>query len=58
MNTTFVGRKKELSQLNLLLNKKSASLVVVKGRRWIGKSRLIGMDFKRTMPRVCKKRPS
>jgi len=41
MNTAFVGRKKELSQLNLLLNKKSASLVVVKGRRRIGKSRLI-----------------
>lgn len=41
MNDTFVGRKKELDQLNLLLNKKSASLAVVKGRRRIGKSRLI-----------------
>jgi AAA+ ATPase superfamily predicted ATPase len=39
--STFVGRRKELNQLNLLLNKKSASLVVVKGRRRIGKSRLI-----------------
>lgn len=39
--STFVGRKKELNKLNLLLNKKSASLVVVKGRRRIGKSRLI-----------------
>lgn len=41
MIATFVGRKKQLSQFNLLLKKKSASLVVVKGRRRIGKSRLI-----------------
>ena len=37
----FVGRKKELKDLTTLLNKKTASLVVVKGRRRIGKSRLI-----------------
>ena len=37
----FIGRKKELSKLNDLLSKKIASLVVVKGRRRIGKSRLI-----------------
>jgi AAA+ ATPase superfamily predicted ATPase len=37
----FVGRKKELEELNALLNKKAASLVVVKGRRRIGKSRLL-----------------
>ncbi len=37
----FVGRKKELAELNLLLKKKSASLVVIRGRRRIGKSRLI-----------------
>lgn len=37
----FIGRKKELKQLSLLLKKKTASLVVVKGRRRIGKSRLI-----------------
>ncbi len=37
----FIGRKKELSQLNRLLEKDTASLVVVKGRRRIGKSRLI-----------------
>jgi AAA+ ATPase superfamily predicted ATPase len=37
----FVGRKKELKELNALLNKKTASLVVVKGRRRIGKSRLL-----------------
>lgn len=37
----FIGRKKELSSLDLLLKKKSASLVVIRGRRRIGKSRLI-----------------
>lgn len=37
----FVDRKRELESLSALLKKKSASLVVVKGRRRIGKSRLI-----------------
>lgn len=37
----FVGRDQALKRLKLLLGKKSASLVVVKGRRRIGKSRLI-----------------
>lgn len=37
----FVGRKDELERLNSLLGKKSASVVVVKGRRRIGKSRLV-----------------
>ena len=37
----FVGRANILQRLRLLLNKKTASLVVVKGRRRIGKSRLI-----------------
>ncbi len=37
----FVGRKKELELLDLLLKKKSASFVVIRGRRRIGKSRLI-----------------
>jgi AAA+ ATPase superfamily predicted ATPase len=41
LETPFVGRKKELKDLNLLISKKSASLVVVRGRRRIGKSRLI-----------------
>lgn len=40
----FVGRARELRDLNLLLRKKSSSLVVVQGRRRIGKSRLI-MEF-------------
>ncbi len=37
----FIGRKQELEDLAGLLQKKSASLVVVQGRRRIGKSRLI-----------------
>ncbi len=37
----FIGRKKELESLELLLKKKSASIVVIRGRRRIGKSRLI-----------------
>jgi uncharacterized protein len=37
----FIGRENEHSQLNNLLKKKTSSLVVIKGRRRIGKSRLI-----------------
>src|SRR5271168_4012215 len=37
----FVGREEELQELEALLKKKSASFVVVKGRRRIGKSRLL-----------------
>jgi len=37
----FVGRTKELARLKDLTNKRSASLVVVQGRRRIGKSRLV-----------------
>jgi len=37
----FIGRKAELQQLNSLLQKKSASLVIIKGRRRVGKSRMI-----------------
>ncbi len=40
-NTPFYGRIDELNRLNILLNKKSSSLIVIKGRRRIGKSRLI-----------------
>lgn len=36
----FFGRQRELGLLKSLLKKKSASLVVIKGRRRIGKSRL------------------
>ncbi len=41
MTTPFVGRAEELKSLGDLLLKKSASLIVVRGRRRIGKSRLI-----------------
>jgi len=37
----FIGRTRELEDLGLLLKKKSASLVVIRGRRRVGKSRLI-----------------
>lgn len=37
----FVGRKEEIERLNLLFSKRSASLVVIRGRRRIGKSRLV-----------------
>ena len=39
--TRFIGRKRELETLSSLAKKKSASLVVLKGRRRIGKSRLV-----------------
>jgi uncharacterized protein len=41
MSAEFIGRKEELQQLNRLLQQKGPRLVVVKGRRRIGKSRLI-----------------
>lgn len=37
----FIGRKKELGHLKDLLKKNTASFVVIKGRRRVGKSRLI-----------------
>ena len=37
----FIGRVKELDILNRLASKKSSSLVVIRGRRRIGKSRLV-----------------
>ncbi|MBS0585787.1 MAG: ATP-binding protein [Verrucomicrobia bacterium] len=40
MQHSFVGRKRELEMLGELFKKKSASLVVIRGRRRIGKSRL------------------
>lgn len=39
--TQFVGRSKEIDRLSSLRSKKTPSLVVVKGRRRVGKSRLI-----------------
>lgn len=49
--TPFIGRKQELAGLEELLKKKSASLVVISGRRRIGKSRLaeeFGRSFSKT----------
>ncbi len=45
----FTGRKRELQGLKALLAKKTASLVVIRGRRRIGKSRLID-EFAKDMP--------
>lgn len=48
----FIGRQRELSSLMGLLAKRSASLIVIKGRRRIGKTRLLeqfGKNFKRTI---------
>lgn len=39
--TDFVGRKRELENLHLLLERQLAALVVIRGRRRIGKSRLV-----------------
>lgn len=39
--TRFIGRKGELTQLEALQDKRSASMIVVRGRRRIGKSRLL-----------------
>lgn len=47
--TPFFGREQELSRLAELASKKSASLVVIKGRRRIGKSRLTD-EFARRLP--------
>lgn len=40
-DSKFIGRQRELQALQDLLSKKTASLVVIKGRRRIGKTRLI-----------------
>lgn len=44
----FIGRETEMSRLKALLSKRSASLIVVRGRRRIGKSRLLA-EFGREM---------
>ncbi len=49
----FIGREEELAILASLLKKKSASLAVVKGRRRIGKSRLIEEFTKRHDFNAC-----
>ncbi|MCB1081847.1 MAG: ATP-binding protein, partial [Chlamydiia bacterium] len=47
----FIGRGEELEELNTLLKKRSPSLVVIRGRRRIGKSRLIA-EFCKTLPTI------
>ena len=46
-DSIFIGRKAELERLQALYKKKTSNLVAVKGRRRIGKSRLIA-EFART----------
>ncbi|MEN8237534.1 MAG: ATP-binding protein [Pseudomonadota bacterium] len=41
MHPSFIGRQRELASLNRLFMKKTSSLVVVQGRRRVGKSRLV-----------------
>ena len=48
----FYGRRDELRKLNGLLGKKTASLVVVSGRRRIGKSTLI-QEFSKKFDFFC-----
>lgn len=47
----FIGRARELSLLKGLLDKKTPQLVVLKGRRRIGKSRLL-LEFGKSVGRV------
>ena len=49
VHNLFVGRKREQEDLKALLVKKSASLVVIRGRRRIGKSRLVD-EFAKDKP--------
>ncbi|NGX51299.1 MAG: hypothetical protein K1060chlam2_01164 [Chlamydiae bacterium] len=49
--TEFIGRESELDDLGSLLKKRSASLVVMRGRRRIGKSRLIA-EFCSSLPTI------
>jgi uncharacterized protein len=49
MQHRFIGRKRELQMLADLFKKKSASLVVIRGRRRIGKSRL-AQEFSQKVP--------
>jgi hypothetical protein len=49
--TKFIGRTKELGLLKGLLRKKNSSLVVIRGRRRIGKSRL-AEEFAKSFPKT------
>lgn len=52
MQHTFIGRKAELGSLEALYKKKGSGLVVIKGRRRIGKSRLVSEFAKRYKDRT------
>ncbi|MBY0282087.1 MAG: hypothetical protein K2W94_08045 [Alphaproteobacteria bacterium] len=55
----FVGRKEEIQKLDFLLAKKKASLVVIRGRRRIGKSRLVEeFSKKKTVSSVFRDPPN
>ena len=48
----FIGREAEMNRLKGLLEKRSSSLIVVRGRRRIGKSRLLaefGKEMKKKL---------
>jgi len=45
----FIGRDKEFARLKTALRTKTASLIVLKGRRRVGKSRLV-LEFAKDMP--------
>jgi AAA+ ATPase superfamily predicted ATPase len=47
MKKQFIGRKKELTHLNQYVNSGRGDLIVIKGRRRIGKSRLLAEYSKR-----------
>ena len=49
--TRFIGREHELARLKELLKKKTSSLVVIRGRRRIGKSRLTE-EFAKQFPKA------
>ncbi|MDR1057436.1 MAG: hypothetical protein LBL17_02575 [Coxiellaceae bacterium] len=49
----FTGREKELAILHRFLHKKTATLLVIKGRRRIGKSRLVEEFAKKMTTYSC-----
>ncbi len=51
-DSVFIGRKNELERLGSLYQRGRSGLVVVKGRRRIGKSRLILEFAKKTFPQT------
>lgn len=52
INKKFIGRKKELDLLGGELNQHRARLIVIRGRRRIGKSRLV-QEFIQRIQLLC-----